>query len=233
MKLTVRDAAEMFGVPEGTVYRWIEEGSIPVYKLRDQHRFSRSELLEWGTAQGLSLSPALLREHEASARGSLPRIAEGLARGGVYFAVPGETRESALRAVVSRLPLPDEVDQEFLYDILVAREAVGSTGIGDGIALPHVRSPIVLHVEEPLVSLCYLEKAVDFGALDGKPVHTIFTLVTPTVRTHLHLLARLALLLRNSGFHDAVMAKTSPEVLLRLARDLESSVLRGAQGGGS
>lgn len=228
MKLTVRDAAEMFGVPEKTVYRWIEEGSIPVYRLRDQHRFSRAELLEWGTAQGLSLSPALLHLHDA-AGSSQPAIADAMERGGIHYRVPGETKEAVLKSVVSRLPLPDEVDQEFLYEILIAREAVGSTGIGDGIALPHVRSPIILHVEEPVVSLCYLEHHVDFGAIDGKPVHVVFTLVTPTVRTHLFLLARLAFLLREAAFHEAVMREEPPETLLRMARDLEASIARRPQ----
>ena len=56
--------------------------------------------------------------------------------------------------------------------VLLAREALGSTGIGDGIAMPHVRNPIVLPVDAPIVSLCYLEEAVAVGAVDGKPVRT-------------------------------------------------------------
>ena len=63
------------------------------------------------------------------------------------------------------LRLPDEVDREFLFQVLVAREALEPTAIGDGIAIPHVRNPIVLHVPEPAITLCFLEAAVDFGAL--------------------------------------------------------------------
>ena len=68
------------------------------------------------------------------------------------------------------MKLPDDVDREFLYQVLLAREALGSTGIGDGIAIPHVRNPIVLHLSRPTVTLCFLEQPVDFGALDGQPV---------------------------------------------------------------
>ena len=49
-----------------------------------------------------------------------------------------------LRAVVARMPLADEGDRELLLDVLLAREAMGSTGVGDGIAIPHVRNPVVL-----------------------------------------------------------------------------------------
>jgi PTS system nitrogen regulatory IIA component len=214
------------------IYRWIEEGGIPVHTIRDQYRFSRAELLEWGTAQGLNLSPQLLEEHER-AGSVMPAIADALARGGIHYKVPGDTRDSTLRSVVSLLPLPDEVDREYLTDVLLAREALGSTGIGDGIAMPHVRSPIVLHVEEPIVALCYLENEVDFGAIDGKPVRILFILVTPTVRTHLHLLARLAFLLREHHFREAVLAEQPPESLQALARDLEASIGRKSHKAGS
>ena len=70
----------------------------------------------------------------------------------------------------------------------MARESLGSTGIGDGIAIPHVRNPIVMHIPRPTITLCFLEHPIDFGALDGQPVHTLFTIVSPTVRAHLHLL---------------------------------------------
>ena len=64
--------------------------------------------------------------------------------------------------------MPDEVDRDFLLTVLEAREAMGSTGIGDGIAIPHVRNPILLHVKRPFVSLFLLKQPVDFDAIDGK-----------------------------------------------------------------
>jgi len=85
-----------------------------------------------------------------------------------------------------------------------------------------VRNPIVLHVDEPIVSLCYLAAPVEFGAIDGKPVKTLFTIVTPTVRTHLHLLSRLAFLLKQPAFRDAVMREAGQDEVLRLARELET-----------
>ena len=109
-----------------------------------------------------------------------------------------------LRAVVHIMRLPEEVDRRHLYEVLLAREALGSTGIGDGIAIPHVRNPIVLHISRPMIAICFLDHQVDFGALDGQPVGILFTLISPTVRSHLHLLSKLAFALRNPRFKDVI-----------------------------
>ena len=73
-----------------------------------------------------------------------------------------------LRALVDVMRLPEGIDRELMFDFFVAREALGSTGVGDGIAIPHVlRNPVVLHVPSPVVTLCFLARAVDFAAIDG------------------------------------------------------------------
>jgi PTS system nitrogen regulatory IIA component len=61
-----------------------------------------------------------------------------------------------------------------------------------------------LHVTEPIVSLCFLEKPIDFGSLDGKPVTCLFTLISPTVKAHLYLLSRLAFSLRDEEFRKVI-----------------------------
>ena len=115
--------------------------------------------------------------------------------------------------------LPEEVDREFLYQVLLARENLGSTGVGDGIAIPHVRNPIVLHITKPTITLCFLEHPINFGAIDGEPVDTLFTLISPTVRAHLHLLSRLGFVLQNPAFKEALKKQLlRDKVLEELAR---------------
>ena len=82
---------------------------------------------------------------------------------------------------------------------MLAREAIAPTAIGEGIAIPHVRNPVVLHVGRPSITLCFLEQPIEYDALDGKPVHTLFTIVSPTTRAHLHLMSKLSFVLRDSG----------------------------------
>ena len=100
-----------------------------------------------------------------------------------------------MREVVELLRLPDEVDRPFLLRVLLAREAIAPTAIGEGIAIPHVRNPVVLHVGRPAIALCFLEQPIEYDALDGKPVHTLFTIVSPTTRAHLHLMSKLSFVL--------------------------------------
>ncbi|MBI4616367.1 MAG: PTS sugar transporter subunit IIA [Planctomycetes bacterium] len=223
MQLTVREVAEVLNVSEKTIYRWIKQGSLPAYRVNEQYRFNRAEILEWATSRRINVSPAFLAEPESSAT-PLPGLAEALREGGIYFRLSGTDRDSVLRAVVDVMRLPPEVDRTFLLQVLIAREALGSTGIGDGIAIPHARNPIVLHVERPMVSLCFLERPIDFGALDGKPVHVLFSVVSPTVRAHLHILSRIAFALRDDGFKEGVMRVAGRDEILAAAAGAEAAL---------
>jgi PTS system nitrogen regulatory IIA component len=100
---------------------------------------------------------------------------------------------------------------------------LGSTGVGDGIAVPHVRNPIVPHVPRPSVTLCFLEQPVAFAALDGKPVSVLFTVISPTLRGHLYLMARLAFALLDPEFKRIVLQQSSREHILQAARLVEVS----------
>ncbi len=213
MQLSVKDAANLLNVTEKTIYRWIKQQTIPAYRINEQFRFNRAELLEWATARRIQVSPDIFLEEEPN-KIPLPALTEALKAGGVAYRVGGNDKPSVLRAVVDVLNLPEEVDREFLYQVLLARETLGSTGIGDGIAIPHVRNPVVLHVSKPTVTLCFLEHPIDFKAIDDRPVDTLFTLISPTVKAHLHLLSRLGFVLQNREFKTALKRQASRDDLI-------------------
>ncbi len=73
MQLTVHDVATYFNVSERTVYRWIDQKIIPAYKINDQFRFNRAELLEWATAQKINVSPEIF-ESQASEETPTPSM---------------------------------------------------------------------------------------------------------------------------------------------------------------
>jgi PTS system nitrogen regulatory IIA component len=227
MQLSVRDVAELLNISEKTVYRWVEERKLPGYRLSGQYRFHRAELLEWATANKIHVSPKIFEETEASTA-PLPELHECLQAGGVFYRLSGADKPSVLRSVVETLRLPDGVDRGFLLEVLLAREALESTAMGDGIAIPHVRNPIVLHVQRPLVTLCFLEKSVEFGALDGQPVHTLFTLISPTVKAHLHLLSRLAYALRDAEFKALILRQASRDEILAATQRISESLRKPA-----
>jgi len=218
MQLSVRDAAQLLGVSEKTVYRWARQGDIPFTRVNDQYRFHRVELLEWATARRIPVAPEIYQEPDEAAA---PSLSEALTGGGIFYRLSGDDVASVLREVVSHLRLPDEVDREYLYQVLLAREQLGSTALGDGIAIPHPRNPIVLHVPRPTATLCFLDHPVDFHALDGKPVDTLFTLISPTARGHLHLLSRLAFCLRDPEMRELLAGQAGRDALLEGFREVE------------
>jgi len=222
MNLAIKEVAKLFDVSEKTIYRWIKQESIPVYRINDQYRFNQAELLEWASTHRIMVNAELFSEPEEE--DPLPTLANSLDTGGIFYQVEGETRDAVLAHVVRRLRLPDGADRDFLYRILVAREDMESTGITEGIAIPHARNPILQYVSKPTVTLCFLEKPVDFKALDGKLVHTLFTLVTPTVKSHLHLLSRLAYALRNQNFQDVIKRRGLSEDILQAAQEAENQI---------
>jgi PTS system nitrogen regulatory IIA component len=223
MQLRIRDLTKLLNVTESTVARWIKQRSLPAQQVGGQYRINRAELLEWATANQVRVSLELFDDLEADAE-SVPSLAEALEVGGIHYGLQDAGKEQALRALVGILPLPDGVDRELLLRLFLAREASASTAIGNGIALPHVRNPILLNVAEPAVILAFLKQPVDFGALDGKPVHVLFSIISPTQRGHLQLISRLSFALHDGRLRETVIRHAPPEELLREIRRVEAGM---------
>lgn len=223
MELRVREVAKLFAVPEKKIYQWVEEEGLPSHQISGQHWFNRAELLEWATARQIPLSNELFGDQTKISE-QPASLADALQLGGIFHGAGVTDRESALRAIVQNMPLPGDVDREFLLEMLLARETLASTGVGDGIAIPHMRNPTVLQVPRPLVNLCLLDTPIEFGAVDDKPVYALFSLISPTVQTHLLMLSRLAATLNDPTFKAAVKRLASAEEILKEARRAETDI---------
>ncbi len=198
MQFDIRKAARLVGLTEKRLLHLVEAGELPARRVFGRWHLGRSDLLEWVVTRNLPVPPELIAAPEDDT--PLPALGQALRAGGIHRGIDAPDKAAAFRAMVSRLPLPAGVDVKTLTEILLARETLGSTALGDGIAVPHVRNPMVLHVREPIVGLFFLSAPIEFGALDGRPVHALFTLITPSIRVHLHLLARLG-----GALQDAVL----------------------------
>lgn len=126
--------------------------------------------------------------------------------------VPGGSKKRVLEQIASVIArdLPD-LDDQIIYESLIAREKLGSTGFGNGIAIPHCRLP---GCSSPISALLKLSTPVDFDAIDGAPVDLLFVLLVPEAATdeHLELLRQIASMFDREEVRD----------LLRQARDSES-----------
>jgi PTS system nitrogen regulatory IIA component len=217
----------MLGVTENELFRMVESAEIPVCQVHGQYRFNRDEVLEWATARRMTLKTST---PDAGA-GGLPRLDEALRAGGVHRGIGGTDKKTVLTAAMGAIKLPATVDRAFLTQMLLAREDMASTGIGDGIAIPHVRNPIILSIAEAMVALCYLDNPIEFGALDGKPVHSLFLIFSTSTRGHLHILSRLMFALRDERFHAGLISRGDHVLLVPELTRLEEQFAHTGGGG--
>ncbi len=221
--LGVRELCDLMNVSEKTVYHWIKDEELPAVKVNEQYRFNRTELLEWAIARRIDVSSGLFDGHGGGSV-PLPGLADALKAGGVNYGVDAADKRAALKSAISLMPLPENADRGFLLDVFLARESLGSTGIGDGIAIPHVRNPVVMRIQGPMVTLCFLKNGIEFGSIDGKPVHTIFTMMSPSVTAHLNILSKLTFALRNKVFADAIARRAAQDEIYRGAQEADKTM---------
>ena len=222
MDLNIRQAAAIFDVPESRIYRWIHDDGLPSREVSGHHYFNRTELLEWATVRRVKFDPDLYRDSAAGPT-SGEGVVEALELGGIITDLAGSGKQEILKQVVERMRLPEGFDRSILAQLLLARESAGSTGVGGGIAIPHPRYPVVLPVGRPTLTLCYVNQPVQFGAADQQPVDTLFVLVSPTIRAHLRMLARIACVLRDEPFRAALKRRAPADEILREARRAEAA----------
>lgn len=223
MRVTVQDAARLLHVSEKTIYRWIKQGVLPTYRVSNEYRFNASELLAWATSRRLNVSTDEFHDIALPAT-PMPGLAEALQGGGIFYRLEGDDPASALAGLVDHVRLPDETDREYLRKVLVAREELGSTAVGDGIAMPQLVYPTSLEIPRPLLALGYLEHPVPWRALDGRPVEVLLAVLSPNMRGHLHLSGRLSFALRRPGFVEALRRQGRREEILALLRDFEETL---------
>jgi PTS system nitrogen regulatory IIA component len=223
MQLNLSQVARLFDVSESTVASWVREENLPAEVVNAQYRFHRSELLEWSALKKRHCSPQVFQEFNGDQPGTFS-LADALEYGGVQYDVTGVDKETVLANALRGMPLPDGFDRQLLLELMLARESLCTTGVGDGIAVPHPRYPLVLALPRPAVRLCFLARAIDFQSSDGKPVNTLFVMICPTVHAHLQLLALLANALRDERLRAVLAARGDQRLILETVRGLERSL---------
>jgi mannitol/fructose-specific phosphotransferase system IIA component (Ntr-type) len=135
-------------------------------------------------------------------------------------------RETVLAELVDQIPeLVDQPEaRATLLRALHEREQLHSTGIGDGIALPHSRNALVGLVDKPLLVFGRHAQGIPYDAIDAIPARLFFLLIAPTVTQHLGILARLGRLLRDPKLRKDLLAADAPEKVIDLFRAEEATV---------
>jgi PTS system nitrogen regulatory IIA component len=129
---------------------------------------------------------------------------------------PANSKKRALEILSQYLALSQpDLNESDVFDHLVERERLGSTGLGEGVAIPHCR---MAGAEQAMIAMITLDQGIDFDARDGKPVDLLFALVVPEdcTETHLKLLATAAEMFSDSEFCAHLRACRSSEPLYEL-----------------
>lgn len=150
------------------------------------------------------------------------RIENILTPGRSLVNVPGGSKKRVLETIANLIgrEVP-EMDSQAVFESLVAREKLGSTGFGNGIAIPHCRLP---NCAAPVSAVIHLDAPVEFDAIDGAPVDLLFVLLVPQAATdeHLELLRQIASMLDRAEVRDRLRSAQSGETLYQVVLDVQN-----------
>ncbi len=143
------------------------------------------------------------------------KIVEFLRPDAVISNLSGQTGQAVLRELCRPLASTSDIDAQRLVETLLDREKLGSTGIGEGVAIPHGKVPGLPGL---VASFGRSDSGVDFRAIDGRPTHLFFALFAPenSAGAHLKALARISRIFKNPSFREAIMKAASSEEIYRL-----------------
>ena len=213
--LLVSEVVQLLHVPEATIYRWIRQGDIPCIVRRGKYYFKQSTLFSWAESKHIHIQEHLLdrQKNKKEVKPSKFQLIEALKTGNVFHDVPSASIEILFQEVSSRMDLPQPVKVS-LTEQLLQREKISSTGIGNGFAIPHPKTPLGQQINQPIVGTFFLQSPLDFKAPDGLPVTAVFVLLSTDSFHHLQLLSQLVQLLGNSIVNDMLNRSPSLEILV-------------------
>ena len=149
-------------------------------------------------------------------------IQELITPGSVVANLRVANKRQALQELAKRAAALTRMDEHRIFETLLEREQLGTTGIGGGTAVPHGR---LANLAQPFALFARLEKPIDFDAIDGQPVDLIFVLLTPPEAgaDHLKALARISRLLRNRAICAKLRGTDEADAIYALLTDRAAS----------
>ena len=150
--LTIVDVQRLLHVPEATIQRWIREGNLPCTEHKGKYFFDRETLLSWARSKQIHVEQTFRKSRQVKniKVSSCDDLLNAMRRGGLLQLKEQHSKTSLIRNACNYLPFPVGI-RERVIDQITQREALSSTGLGNGIAIPHPRIPMKLELEESLI----------------------------------------------------------------------------------
>ena len=165
-------------------------------------------------------------DQEEAGRGGTKqfRLYRAMHKGGVVADVSAKSKTQLIKAVMQKTAPRLGLDPDVAVELLLDREALMSTALNSGIAVPHPRDIVLELPGSDAIITVFPREPIDYDALDGQPVHTLFFLFSSSDKTHLHLLSKLAHLGSQPEALSFLTSKPSLEVLLAYIKEWETKI---------
>jgi PTS system nitrogen regulatory IIA component len=155
-------------------------------------------------------------------------LKELVSRGGVYYDINGANPREVITGLINSIQLKGKVnvmgpDRESLLQAVLEREALMTTAVGHGIALPHPRNPPVSDPSAQFVAIGFLKQPVDWKALDGELIHTAILIVSASPKFHLHTLSAINYFCQQGSFRKLLEKRVAWEEIIREIADAEKT----------
>lgn len=220
MKLSKIDLSQHLGVTPKTIDRWMKQGKLPISKKDGNYLVRGGELEKWAFKHQIKLSLPHTQKPKTEPD-TMISLSDAVGRGGIHYDIQGHDPATVLKSSIDRMTrIPGDFKLDLL-DRLIERENALSTGIGNGVAVPHPREPLA-YLNYPMVSICLLDKPVDYNALDHQPVFALCFILCPSLKNHLHLLSALAFCLKSPAFVDLLKARPNLDQLIQEIETLQT-----------
>jgi PTS system nitrogen regulatory IIA component len=240
MDLTIKDVAKLFNISEATIHHLLLQNKIPSYCINGEHRFGVNEIENWMLHFDLKQLQESIGcdkqiypldnqkqqvQAEASASGGMVQFClyRAIHQGNVLSNIKGSRKQEVITAVTKIVAPKLNVDAEVLAELLIDREELSPTALGNGLAVPHTREAMAKGPFD-MVFIVYPEAPLEYGALDSKPVHTLFFLFAGSDKAHLQLLAKLAHLSSNKEAFELLFNRCDKTALLDFVRNWEGQI---------
>jgi PTS system nitrogen regulatory IIA component len=232
MYLNVIQLAESLGVEESVIQGWVRNEGLPAIADRGRMLFDRAQVAQWAAERGLAAKAGFLAPARSSA--SPGRSLERLLRaGGLHRDVPAAEILSSLERIVTTLPGATPEVHRMLAQRLHAPGGVTWAPVGEGLALPHLRSHVTLGRDAGLLAILFLREALPLGDQppDGVPVTRLLFFIAPSPRAHLEILSQLSGALTRGKLRRLVLdAAPDADIVTALAAADASTANPGGAG---
>jgi PTS system nitrogen regulatory IIA component len=172
-------------------------------------------------------------------------LAELVERGGIFYHIPGHSPEQILTEIIEKIPMvfaaapsggqssptneqpggstEAPIDKGTLLKMVLEREALMSTGLGHGLAIPHPRNPVISEAKKQFVTIAFPESPVDWNSLDGKAVYAVLLIVSASAKLHLHTLSKINFLCQQKNFETLLRNHGPREDIIKAIRETEQT----------